>query len=58
MYFSASEENAGIGSISATEMDEATDIYDLNGRKLTKDRLQNGVYVVKTKSGTYKIVVK
>ena len=34
------------------------DVYDLNGRKITKDKMQHGVYVVKTKNGTHKIAVK
>lgn len=58
MYFSTSEEPAGIENITVIEMDEVTDIYDLNGRKLAKAQLSNGVYVVKTKNGTHKIVVK
>lgn len=35
-----------------------SDIYDLNGRKVTKSQMQRGVYVVKSKNGTHKIIVK
>lgn len=58
MYFSTSDETSGIENIMVTEWDEAVVVYDLNGRELTKSQLQNGVYVVKTKKGTHKIVVK
>ena len=37
----------------------ATAIYDLQGRKVTKDEMRSGqVYIVKTKSGTHKNAVK
>lgn len=36
----------------------ATEVYDLNGRKVQKDQLRKGVYVIKTKSGNHKIAVK
>ena len=58
MYFSTSNETTGIKAISAQELSDATEIYDLNGRKVQKDQLRKGVYVIKTKSGTHKIAVK
>ena len=58
MYFSTSNETTGIKAISAQELSDATEIYDLNGRKVQKDQLRKGVYVIKTKSGTQKIAVK
>ena len=58
MYFSASNETTGIKAISAAELNEASEVYDLNGRKVSKDQLKKGVYVIKSKSGTYKIAVK
>ena len=62
MYFSASDETTGIDRIEdgETEMENsATAIYDLQGRKVTKGEMRSGqVYIVKTKSETYKIAVK
>ena len=58
MYFSTSNETTGIKAISAQELSDVTEIYDLNGRKVQKDQLRKGVYVIKTKSGTHKIAVK
>ena len=58
MYFSTSNETTGIKAISAQELSDVTEIYDLNGRKVQKDQLSKGVYVIKTKSGTHKIAVK
>ena len=58
MYFSVSDETSGIVAVSVAELDEAADIYDLNGRRQTKEKLQKGVYVMKTENGTCKIVVR
>ena len=59
MYFSTTDESTtGIESISIESLDEATDIYDLQGHKVTKEQMRRGVYIVKTKSKTYKIVKK
>lgn len=58
MYFTSSDQTTGIQSVTATEVDEAAEIYDLNGRKVSKSRLKRGVYVIKSKSGNYKIAVK
>jgi len=58
MYFSTSDETTGIKAISAEELNEATEVYDLNGRKVQKDQLKKGVYVIKTKNGNHKIAVK
>jgi len=58
MYFSNSNETTGIEAISTEELNEALEVYDLNGRKVQKDQLRKGVYVIKTKSGTHKIAVK
>ena len=33
-------------------------IYDLQGHKISNEQLKKGVYIVKTKQGTYKIVTK
>ena len=57
MYFSNTDESAtGIEGITNETLDEATDIYDLQGHKVTKAQMKKGVYIVKTNSKTYKIV--
>ena len=44
--------------ISSETIDEATDIYDLQGHKISKEQMRKGVYIVKTKQGTHKIVIR
>lgn len=58
MYFTTSDETSGIEAISAEELNAVSEIYDLSGRKVQKDQMKKGVYVIKTKSGTHKIAVK
>ena len=59
MYFSTSDETTtGIEEITNAALDEATDIYDLQGHKVTKEQMRKGVYIVKTKNITYKMVVR
>lgn len=60
MYFSTTNESTttGIRTLTAAEMDEITDIYDLHGRRVSKDQMKNGVYIVSTKNGNFKIAVK
>lgn len=59
MYFSTSDETtSGIEEITNAALDEATDIYDLQGHKVTKEQMRKGVYIVKTKNRTYKMVVR
>lgn len=56
MYFSTQSETTGIQEINSATIDEAADIYDLQGHKVTKAQMKKGVYIVKTNSKTYKIV--
>ncbi len=58
MYFSASDETTGISEVMKADLDEATEIYDLQGKKVSKDQMHRGVYVIKTKQGTFKLNVK
>ena len=58
MYFSNSDETTAIEEITNAALDETTDIYDLQGHRVTKDQMKRGVYIVKTKSRTYKMIVK
>ena len=58
MYFSNTNETTAIEEITTATLDEAADIYDLQGHKVTKEQMKRGVYIVKTKSRTYKMIVK
>ena len=58
MYFSNTDETTGIEEITSETLGEATDIYDLQGHQVTKDQMKRGVYIVKTKTRTYKMIVK
>ena len=59
MYFTATDETTtGISAATAATIDEATEIYDLNGRRIDNRNLPKGVYIVKTKDRTYKMTVK
>ena len=58
MYFSATDETTGIHQLTVKAMEDVTDIYDLQGRKVSKEKMRNGAYIIKTKQGTYKIIVK
>ena len=63
MYFSTTDETTGTpDAIDDVKTDDGAwddgEIYDLNGRKVTRDQMQKGVYIVKTKERTCKIVVK
>ena len=58
MYFSNSDETTAIEEVTTATLDESTDIYDLQGHRVTKDQMKRGVYIVKTPSRTYKMIVK
>ena len=64
MYFSETDESTatGIEAVSSAALDEVTEIYDLNGRKVARlssnGQLPRGVYIVKTKEKTFKLVVR
>ena len=65
MYFSTVDESTttDIDEVGSASLDDATEIYDLSGKKMaTSDwsngQLPRGVYIVKTKERTCKIVVK
>lgn len=58
MYFSNTNETTAIEEITTATLDEAVDIYDLQGHKVTKEQMKRGAYIVKTKSKTYKMIVK
>ncbi|WP_033147966.1 hypothetical protein [Prevotella sp. P6B1] len=60
MYFSTSDETSatGISEVMKADLDEATEIYDLQGHKVSKNQMRRGVFVIKTKQRTFKLNVK
>lgn len=59
MYFSSTDETSGATAIDELTADdfEGKEVYDLNGHKLDSDaQLPRGVYIVKSKNKTCKIV--
>lgn len=60
MYFSVSDETSttGIGRLENVASQDVTAIYDLQGHQVEKGKMTKGVYIVKTKGGTYKIALK
>ncbi len=60
MYFSTSDESTttGISELTNVSLDEATEIYDLKGMKVTRQQMRKGAYIVKSSNGTHKIIVK
>ena len=58
MYFSNTDETTGISEVMKANLDEATEIYNLQGHKVSKDQMRRGVYVIKTKQGTFKLNVR
>ena len=62
MYFSNDDQTTAINEIDYSQTDdllsESTDIYDLQGHKISREQMKKGVYIVKTKSRTYKIIVR
>lgn len=58
MYFSYTDETDGIKEVTRDALNEAIEIYDLQGHKVSNAQLKKGVYIVKTKQGTYKIATK
>jgi hypothetical protein len=59
MYFSATDDTtAGIEKTVSAALSEAVAIYDLQGHKVSKAQMRKGAYIIQTKQGTSKIVIK
>lgn len=58
MYFTTTDETSGILELSLVSGNEIIAIYDLQGRKVSRDQMSRGIYVIKTKNGTRKVNVK
>lgn len=62
MYFSNTDESSttGIETVDRSQLDfdDNTEIYDLQGHKVSKEQMRRGVYIVKSKDRTYKMIVR
>lgn len=58
MYFSDNDQSTGVSTLAWDEQDETSEIYDLNGRKVSTANIKKGVYIIKSKNGTSKIAQK
>lgn len=60
MYFSTVNETTttNVDAVADAVFDDAVEIYNLKGIKVCKKKLARGVYIVKTKDGLNKIVVR
>lgn len=60
MYFSVSDEttSTGITQLENIESQDVLAVYDLQGHQVEKGKMGKGVYIVKTKGGTFKIASK
>ena len=58
MYFTTTDETTAIEETTLETLNDNSDIYDLQGHKVTKEQMRKGVYIIKTKNKTYKMVVK
>lgn len=58
MYFSETDLTTGIETVLSDEWNDTAEIYDLKGRRIAKEDIRKGVYIVRTTNGTYKITAK
>lgn len=60
IYFTASDESSstGIESVKTATVNESVAIYDLQGHQVTKGQMKRGIYIVKAKDRTYKMVFR
>lgn len=60
MYFTTASETTGISVVKNSQLviDDDAEIFDLQGREVSKNEMQRGIYVVKTKNGTFKVNMK
>ena len=56
MYFTNTDETTGIGEISIAEIDDTTEIYDLQGRKM--EHAKSPIYIIKDGDNAKKIANK
>lgn len=57
MYFSAADETTGLET-TMIDSGEILEVYDLQGHQVNKDQMRKDIYVIKTKRGTHKLIVR
>lgn len=57
MYFSAADETTGLET-TMIDSGEILEAYDLQGHQVNKDQMRKDIYVIKTKRGTHKLIVR
>lgn len=57
MYFTT-EGTSGIDEADVADTEAWEAVYDLQGRRVAREQMRRGVYVVKSKKGTFKVSVK
>ena len=58
MYFSADDHTTAIQTIHSEPLSDVIEVYDLNGRKVDRETLTKGIFIVKEKDQSYKLVVR
>ena len=60
IYLTASDESSSTGfePVPTITLNESVAIYDIQGHQVTKGQMKRGVYIVKTKDRTYKMVFR
>lgn len=60
MFFSETNETSVIESIENVKVDtnNIIEAYDLQGHKVAKEQIKNGVFIIKTNKSSYKIIAK
>lgn len=57
IFFSNIDESSDIESICKDDSSDIVGYYDLQGHRITKDWLKKGIYIVRTKRSSYKMVI-
>ena len=57
MYFYAADETTGLET-TMIDSGEILEAYDLQGHQVNKDQMRKDIYVIKTKRGTHKLIVR
>lgn len=60
MFFSEDNETSIIETIEKVQVDtnDIIEAYDLQGHKVAKEQIKNGVFIIKTNESSYKIIAK
>ncbi len=58
MYFTSEDATTSIRGIKPDTLEEAAEVYDLNGKRISKSEMRKGVYIIKGKDETYKMTIR